>query len=204
MVAAARTVKLGLPMAGALMTPAEFDAVTQYDDRYRYELVNGVLVVTALPKAMETGPNEMLGYWLIAYREQHPKGKSLDCTLPQQYVRTRRSRRIADRLIWTGLGRMPNRTRDVASIAVEFVSKGRRNRQRDYIHKKREYMKVGITEYWIVDRFQRIMTVIHNESGKSRTQVIQEHETYRPTLLPGFKLIVKELLDVADRFEAFE
>jgi hypothetical protein len=40
-----RKPKLSLASAGALMTAEEFDAVTDYDDRYYYELLEGVLVV---------------------------------------------------------------------------------------------------------------------------------------------------------------
>ena len=32
-------------LAGILMTPEEFDAVEEWDEDYRYELVQGVLVV---------------------------------------------------------------------------------------------------------------------------------------------------------------
>jgi Uma2 family endonuclease len=185
-----------------LLTPAEFDAVEDYDERYRYELINGVLVVNPIPLATETGPNEYLGHLLLIYRETHRHGKALDCTLPQQYVRTRRSRRIADRLIWTGLGRLPDVDEDPASIAVEFVSAGRRSHERDYVAKRREYGQAGLQEYWIIDRFQRTLTVIHYESGGPREEVFQEHQTYKPALLPGFKLPLARLLAAADGIAA--
>src|SRR5947209_10899325 len=119
---------LGPQSAGVLMTPAEFDAIEEYDESCRYELVHGVLVVTPIPLAEETGPNELLGYSLLDYRAHHPQGSALDYTLPQQYVFTPTSRRIADRLIWTGLGRLPNRRRDLPSVAGEFVSAGQLDR----------------------------------------------------------------------------
>lgn len=34
---------LGLELNGTLMTPEEFDAVEEYDEDYRYELIHGVL-----------------------------------------------------------------------------------------------------------------------------------------------------------------
>src|SRR5437016_7417592 len=138
---------LGPELAGILMTPEEFDAIEEYDENYRYELVHGVLVVSPIPSAEETDPNEELGHWLRSYQEGHRRGAALDLTLPQQYVRTATGRRLADRLIWTGLGRLPDRRRDAASIAVEFVSAGRRNRQRDYVEKREEYAEAGIQEY---------------------------------------------------------
>ena len=53
--------KLSLASAGMLMTPEEFDAVTECDERYAYELVSGVLVVTPIPSEAESDPNEELG-----------------------------------------------------------------------------------------------------------------------------------------------
>jgi len=195
---------LGLESAGLLMTPEEFDAVAEYDENYRYELVHGVLVVTAIPLAEETGPNELLGYSLLDYRAHHPQGSALDYTLPQQYVFTSTSRRLADRLIWTGLGRLPSRRRDVPSIAVGFVSAGRRNRQRDYVDKRREYQEAGVSEYWIIDRFQRTLTVIRNKPAGQEEQVISEKETYQSALLPGFEVPLARLLEAADRLAQTE
>ncbi len=191
---------LGLDSAGILMTPEEFDAVEEYDECYRYELIHGVLVVNAIPYAEETGPNELLGRLLLNYQEDHPQGPTLDATLPQQYVRTATSRRIADRLIWIGLGRRPNLRKDQGTIAVEFVSAGRRNRQRDYVEKKQEYGDAGLQEYWIFDRFQRTLTVIvYSESGVIESR-IAEKETYESPLLPGFVVPLAQILAAADRF----
>lgn len=191
---------LGPELAGTLMTPEEFDAVEEYDENYRYELVHGVLVVSPIASAEETDPNEHLGRILRNYQDEDPAGSVLDTTLPQQYVRTGSSRRLADRLIWTGLGRLPDRRRDVPTIAVEFVSAGRRNRQRDYVDKRQEYMQVGIREYWIIDRFRRTLTVVSNTPGGVTEQVVGEEETYESPLLPGFVLGLKDLLAAADRW----
>jgi Uma2 family endonuclease len=195
---------LGPELAGTLMTPEEFDAVEEYDENFRYELVNGVLVVSPIPSAEETDPNEVLGQWLRNYRDQHRKGAVLDATLPQQYVRTSTGRRLADRLIWTGLGRRPDRRRDVPSVAVEFVSAGGRNRRRDYIDKREEYMGAGVQEYWIIDRFQRTLTVVRHAPTGPQEVVVREGKTYRTPLLPGFKLPIGDLLVVADRWAPAE
>jgi len=191
---------LNLESAGILMTPEEFDAAEQFDENFRYELVHGVLVVHAIPLPEETSPNELLGYYLLTYKEAHPNGSVLDLTLPQQYVRPKRSRRLADRLIWIGLGRVPNLRRDPASIAIEFVSAGKRNRRRDYIDKLQEYREAGIKEYWIIDRFQRTLTVIHYRGRKPTRQVFQEGQTYESSLLPGFEVPLARLLAAADQF----
>lgn len=190
---------LGPESAGMLMTPEEFDAVEDFDEDYRYELIHGVLVVTPPPLDAEVGPNEMLGYWLLSYREHHPQGAALDLTLPERTIRTRHQRRRADRAIWAGLGRLPNRRREQPTIAVEFVSGGRRDQQRDYVEKRQEYMDAGIAEYWIIDRFRRTLTVVRPGPTGPQDVVIPEGQTYCPPLLPGFELPLAQLFAVADR-----
>lgn len=195
---------LGLESNGVLMTPEEFDAIEDYDENYTYELVNGVLVVNPIPLAEETGPNELLGRLLLNYQEDHPNGSCLDYTLPQQYVRTGTGRRLADRLIWIGLGRLPSRKRDLPTIAVEFVSAGRRSWRRDYVDKRREYAEAGIPQYWIIDRFQRTLTVIHNRSTGQQEEVIREGQVYQSDVLPGFEVPLARLLEAADRLAETE
>jgi hypothetical protein len=159
-----------------------------------------VLVVSPLPLAQETGPNELLGHYLLGYQESHPQGTNLDLTLPQQYVKVRGGRRIADRLIWAGLGHVPDTREDTATIAAEFVSAGRRNQKRDYQEKRREYRKAGLKEYWIIDRFRRTMTVFQFRNKKTVVKkIIRETETYESPLLPGFHVPLAKLLEAADR-----
>jgi len=190
---------LGPESAGILLTPDEFDGVEEYDDCYSYELIHGVLVVNPIPSAEETGPNEFLGYLLLKYQNEHSQGGILDDTLSQRYVRTSTGRRIADRLIWAGLGRMPNEKTDPATIAVEFVSAGRRNRQRDYEEKREEYGASGISEYWIFDGFRRTLTVVTFSNSQSVETVIPETHTYESPLLPGFVVPLDRILQSADR-----
>src|SRR5690349_2459636 len=104
---------LGLESAGLRMTPEEFDSIEEYDENYRYELVNGVVSVSPIPLPDETNPNDLLGYFLRIYQENHPNGKVLDATMPQQVIRTANGRRITDRAIWVGLGRFPNLETDL-------------------------------------------------------------------------------------------
>jgi Uma2 family endonuclease len=196
-----RTTVLGPELNGTLMTPEEFDAVEDYDDNYVYELIHGVLIVNPIPLEGEVGPNEYLGHLLLAYWERDLQHSALNATLPERYIRTKDSRRRADRVIWAGLGRVPDWKNDLPSIAVEFVSRARRDRVRDYEEKQREYMELGIAEYWIIDRFLRSMTVVRKGPKGPQVRVIHEQATYSTPLLPGFELPLARLLQIADRFD---
>lgn len=190
---------IGLQSAGMLLTPEEFDAIHDFDENYRYELVHGVLVVNPIPLPEETGPNELLGFYLLQYRHNQLPQSPLDDTLPQQYVSTSSGRRLADRLIWTGLGRLANPNKDNPTIAVEFVSAGKRNWTRDYVDKKQEYEEAGLKEYWIFDRFQRTLTVVQFTDKGPKEIIIHEGQTYESPLLPGFIVPLDTLLEAADK-----
>ena len=186
-----------------LMTPEEFDAVTDYDERFVYELVQGVLVVTPIPSEAESDPNEELGVWLRNHQSNHPQGAAIDLTLAERYVRLPNHRRRADRLIWVGLGRLPDPAQDVPTIVIEFVSKDRRDRDRDNQHKRQEYLDLGVAEYWVIDRFRRRMTVFRRDpvkTGPESTLIVEGTGSYRTDLLPGFELPLGRLLAVADKW----
>lgn len=191
--------RIGLRSAGMLMEPDEFDSRTDFDERYRYELINGVLIVNAIPSAAQASPNEVLGFALWDYAKNHPKGYSMDYTLQEQHIRVGKDRRQADRVIWAGLGRRPKVKKDVPTIAVEFVSAGKRNAVRDYETKRQEYLAVGVVEYWIIDRFRRTLTVWRKTAKKPI--IVSELDTYETKLLPGFVLHLDEILVAADGWD---
>lgn len=191
--------RLDFGSAGVCMTPEEFDAIEDYDDRYCYELIHGVVVVSPIPLEGEAGPNDALGYLLRKYQEDHPQGTSLDETIPERYVRTGDSRRRADRVVWAGLGRRPKPREDVPAIVVEFVSRSKRDHRRDYIEKRSEYLALGVKEYWIFNRFTRTFTVF--QSAEPQERVLHETDSYTTPLLPGFELPIAKLQSAADRWE---
>lgn len=193
---------LGPDSAGSRLTLRAFDHA-EFEEGWRYELIDGVLVVSPFPLEQERDPNEELGRLLRNYREFNPQGTALDRTLPEQTLRTLRNRRRGDRVIWAGLGRRPKRF-ETPTIAVEFVSKGKRDQKRDYEEKRREYMQINVREYWVIDRFQRIMTVFSKHGKTFKKFIIRENQTYTTDLLPGFALSLSVLLQLADDWDESE
>ena len=181
---------------GMHMTPEEFDALDDWDENYRYELVNGVLIVVPPAGAGERSPNDELGYLLRSYMDTDAGASVMDETMFEQTIVCGDNRRRADRAIWTGLGRAPDPLRDTPSIVIEFVSKSRRDRRRDYEVKRGEYLDAGVREYWVIDRYARKMTVFRPGGEK----IVPEQGIYSTDLLPGFELPLSRLLSKADPY----
>jgi Uma2 family endonuclease len=187
--------RFGPESTGILMSPQEFDHA-EFAEGWRYDLINGVLIVSPIPSLKERDPNEELGHWLRKYKEDHPQGAALDLTIHEHTVITRNNRRRSDRVIWAGLGRLP-RKNEAPTIIAEFVSSGKRDRTRDYEEKRREYLAIKVQEYWVIDRFQRVMTVFMS-GGKKK--IVREHQSYKTPLLPGFEFPLAKLLAMSDRW----
>jgi Uma2 family endonuclease len=190
--------QLGPYSNGMSLSPREFDAA-EFEPGWRYELVNGVLIVNPPPALEERDATEELGHWLRNYQESHPHGDAMDFTVSEQTVRTGAHRRRVDRAIWAGLGRLPQED-ETPTIAVEFVSEGRRSRRRDYQIKRDEYRSTGVREYWIIDRFARLLTVHRFTRGRTTAKTVTEQQSYTTPLLPGFALPLASLLALMDRW----
>jgi Uma2 family endonuclease len=178
------------------MSPEEFDAIEDYDECYRYELIRGVVIVSPMAGESQDDPNEELGRFLRNFREAYPQ--LLDKTLAERYLYLPDgSRRRPDRVIWCGLGRLPRPKQDVPAIVIEFVSRRRRDWRRDYVDKRAEYQAHGVREYWVIDRYRRQMTVFFLDGTE---RLVAETETYESPLLPGFQLPLARLLAISDEW----
>jgi Uma2 family endonuclease len=187
---------------GIVMTPRQFDRA-DFERGFRYELLNGVLIVSPAPLENQRDPNDELGYLLRRYQSDHPQGSSMDATLPEHTIRIGANRRVADRAIWTGLGRLPRRG-DAPTIVIEFVSAGKRSIERDYETKRAEYLGCGVKEYCIFDRCDRTLTVYPARGRRGRKRVWRAEQSWTSDQLPGFELPLARLLALAERWPAEE
>ena len=94
-----RAPKIGRDSNGRLMTPEEFDKIRHFDGRRRYELINGVFIVSPIPSSGERGSNDELYHILRSYQTGRAEGGALDGTLPEEYIHLPDGRRRADRVI---------------------------------------------------------------------------------------------------------
>ena len=80
-----------------------------------------------------------------------------------------------------------------ADLVMEVVSED--DPDRDYVTKRRDYADVGVPEYWIVDRAERLVLVLRLEQGEYVEHArFTTGETATSHLLTGFSVNVTELL----------
>ena len=183
---AVRRLRLGPRSAGMLLTTAEFDRA-RFREGWRYELINGVLVVSPTPARKERDPNEELGYLLRDLPGRSPSGLVVGFDTARKR-RSNASKTAEERTEPSGLGSDVIRKRAKhRRIIAEFVSWGKVNQDRDYVAKRAEYREIGVREYWVIDRFRRTLTVFSFGGESDQVRVIPETQNYETSLAPRFR-----------------
>jgi Uma2 family endonuclease len=89
------------------------------------------------------------------------------------------------------------RGRRLPALAAEVVSAG--SIKRDYEVKREEYLAYGLLEYWIVDPFKRVVTVLTRRGDTWNEEVFRDGQIIGSLVLPGFATTVAELwIDVEE------
>jgi Uma2 family endonuclease len=84
------------------------------------------------------------------------------------------------------------------SLVIEVVSKGTEARHRDYVLKREEYLAYGLLEYWIVDPFERKVTVLLREDGRWIERVFAGDQAAEGLVLPGLRVPLAGLWAAGD------
>jgi len=158
------------------------------------ELVDGCLEVQPMPAPWHQRIAKFLFLLLNSFVEARRLGEVFFAPLPvwlwpkqlrEPDVLFVRPHRIKD----------PKRPPKGADLAMEVVSEGEENRERDLFIKRAEYAKAKIPEYWIVDVEMQRITVLTLDGTEYRV-----HGEFGPGtratsgLLPGFSVAVSEVL----------
>ncbi len=79
-------------------------------------------------------------------------------------------------------------------LAVEIVSPGEENRNRDYSAKRTEYEERGIKEYWIVDPIENKVTVLNLVGGLYKETVFTGNQRIVSRVFPELVLTAEQIL----------
>jgi Uma2 family endonuclease len=163
------------------------------------ELVDGRLEILPMPTWLHQLILELLFDQIRDYlRAEKIGGKVLMAPLPTRL--SARTVREPD-LLYVQPHHIPKNVRgypDKIDLAIEIVSSGTEAHKRDYIDKRVDYAKAGITEYWIVDPEELLVTVL--TLAGAEYQVAQEcrpGDTARSLLLEGLAVPVDKIWALA-------
>ena len=127
------------------------------DDGNRYELVDGELFVTPPPSVGHEEVLAVLAPILSDYVREWHLGKVYH---PRAVIRADGSELEPDLMIRPVAARRSAEWSELPlPILVAEVSSGT-TRRRDHLQKREFYLRVGIPEYWIVDRRERTIRVV--------------------------------------------
>jgi Uma2 family endonuclease len=181
---------------GRPMTLDEF-AAADFEDGWLYELARGVVVVSEVPDVSHAQIVDRLGDLFADFRQDHPdviimKGGGGMCRLRLPGMQ---SDRRPDQAIYLTPPPPPGRDpwrRWVPEIVVEVVSQ--ESEDRDYGEKREEYLRAGVTEYWILDPARRQMRVHLRAGDVWKQRTVAAEGAHRTHLLPGLVVRPGELL----------
>ena len=177
---------------------------TQDNTDTRYELEDGVLRV--MPPESEL--NRRIAVFLLVYFAQH------GLPSPQLTMKTevtvsgaRATVRVPDLLVLSEElvlalegANQSTITSDMPPplVAIEVVSPGKKNEERDYRYKRSQYQARGISEYWIVDPTQQKVTILTLVDGIYEEQIFTENvlisSPFLEQLTPLPNLTVRDVL----------
>ncbi|PDW00411.1 Uma2 family endonuclease [Candidatus Viridilinea mediisalina] len=160
------------------------------DDGKRYELLEGELHVTTQPSFEHQLVADAVCRELYLWNRVHGQG-GLAVSTPG--VILAEDEAFAPDVVWYSATRRARHQRadgkfyGPPDLAVEVLSRGQKNEQRDRVLKPARYAYWGVTEYWLVDRFARNV-VVHRLAGPHYAIVatLAAHATLSSPLLPEF------------------
>ena len=185
-------------------TPTEskisFEEYLNYDDGTdnRYELVDGKLVVMNPPAKRHF----KISRFLVRLFEDLISRQKLDIEVFTGIgVRTGSNKAripdvsVIDGEVWRSI---PDDASAVVSVplmlAVEIVSPGAEQKERDYTDKAIEYQNTGIFEYWIVDPIEQKITVLVLDKGSYTKTVYTIDDAIASTTFPELSITADEIL----------
>jgi Uma2 family endonuclease len=158
------------------------------------ELVDGRLEILPMP----TLKHQRILRWLLGVFEAAAPAGSVTLFAPLPTRLFPRTIREPD-LLYIAPENAPGPDVDYPShldLALEIVSPGSEARQRDYDHKRTDYARAGISEYWIVDPQENQVTVLVLQNGTyAEHGVFKIGDTASGLLLPGVRVDVGAMLN---------
>jgi Uma2 family endonuclease len=177
---------------GLRLSAEEFFALP--DDGCRYELVNGVVIVTPSPLPRHQKVALEIARQLANYLEKNPVGD----VFPETDVHLGQGAAGGD-LVYRPemvyfraerLGSLDERLVGAPDLVVEVVSPP--TRYKDIRTKRDDYERLGVREYWMVDPDRDSITFLRHD-GTKFVEVQPEKDRFASHAVEGFELNIADV-----------
>ena len=182
------------PASVPAWTSADLEAFP--DDGKRYEIIEGELYVSKQPDWHHQRACGQLFRFLEEWSERTGLGEANGAP----GVIFAEDEDVAPDVVWISAERLPmaleedGKLHAAPELAIEVLSPGKKNEQRDKEAKLKLYSRRGVSEYWLVDWRKRQVEVYRREQATLRqVATLYEHDELTTPLLPGFTCQVRAL-----------
>ena len=158
---------MAMPNTIAAWTVPDLDRLP--DDGNTYELVHGELFVTPGPSAPHQEVVEVLAEILRPYVAEHGLGR---VRFPRSVVRVGTHSQVEPDLMVRPVTSRPPASWEEAPLPILVVEvTSATTKRRDRIEKRSFYRELGISDYWIVDRDRRAITLVRPDTADVECQI---------------------------------
>lgn len=163
------------------------------DDGRRYEILNGVLLMTPAPDIPHQRSSARLVYYLMQYVEFAELGRVLHAPVDVELSATQVCQPDIVVVLVPRLHLLhEKRVIGAPDLLVEIASPATARYDRG--DKKRAYAQAGVGEYWIVEPRTHTIEVLVLAEGDYRSQGVSGGaETLRSSVIPHFPVPVQQL-----------
>lgn len=167
------------------------------EDNLRRELIRGELIVTAAPETRHQRVVLNLGSALRDYSKAHG-GEAFvaptDVYLAEDTV-------LEPDVLFVAARNLEKIEKNFVRGAPDFVIEvsSPTNRRLEIVRKKEIYERFGVPEYWYIDLdADRVEIYRLDRSSYRQPEVLGRNDSIRSPLLPGFSIVVDEMIGAAD------
>jgi Uma2 family endonuclease len=182
-------------------TSADLEAFPDPTDGARYEIIDGELLISKLPRLEHQHTMGVIGSALFVWSRQTGVGVA---NIAPGIIISDTDEVVPD-VIWISHERLAQHLKPdgklhgAPELTVEVLSSGIENERRDRKLKPKFYSRIGVEEYWIADWRACTLEVYRRSEGELRlVSTLAGDDILTSPLLPGFALLLGELWELSD------
>ena len=171
------------------------------EDTNRYELIGGKLFVSHAPHLDHQKLASNLHIELGIYLRKNPIGIIVetpgiifskdDAAIPDLVFATHET---TEKSVIKSGEKFEGKFNAAPELVIEILSFGKKDIERDRVHKRELYGRYGVKEYWVVDGFFNTIEVYRlEEKGLERIKRFEIHESIETPVLPEFELKLADI-----------